>query len=79
MWQHLFCQYSRWIDQQHPLWKVVGKATGWNAGRCRHMQIAKLLSLEECNQAVMDFLAATDVRMFPPRLITVQSSSGRRG
>jgi hypothetical protein len=38
----------------------VGKATGWKAGRCRHVQISELFSIEECDQAVMDFLAATE-------------------
>ena len=31
------------------------------------MQISKLFSMEICDQAVMDFLAATDVRKFSPR------------
>ena len=45
----------------------MGKATGWKAGRCRHVQMFELFSMEICDQAVMDFLAATDVGMFPPR------------
>ena len=49
------------------LWKAVGKATGWKAGRCRHVQISELFSMEECDQAVMDFLAATEVGKFPPK------------
>jgi len=44
-----------------------GKATGWKAGRCRHVQISELFSMEKCDQAVMDFLAATDVGKFPPK------------
>jgi hypothetical protein len=32
------------------------------------VQISELLSLEKCNKAVMDFLAATDVGKFPPKL-----------
>jgi hypothetical protein len=31
------------------------------------MQIAELLSIEECNQVVMDFLAATKVEKSPPK------------
>ena len=65
--EHLFCHCSRWRDQQQTLWKAVGKVTGWIVGRCRHMQISELFSMEECEQAVMDFPAATEVGMFPPR------------
>jgi len=65
--EHLFCNCSRWRDQQKALWKAVGKATGWKVGRCRHLQVSELFSIEECDQAVMDFLAATDVGKFPPK------------
>jgi ribonuclease HI len=65
--EHLFRHCSRWRDQQKALWKAVGKATGWNAGRCRHVQVSELFSIEECDQAVMDFLAATEVGKFPPK------------
>jgi hypothetical protein len=58
---------AEWKAQQTTLWKIVGKATGWKAGRCRHVQMSKLFSTEICNQAVMDCLAATDVGKFPPR------------
>jgi hypothetical protein len=64
--EHLFRHCSRWKDQQKALWKAVGKATGWKAGRCRHAQISELFSMEKCDQAVMDILAATDVGKFPP-------------
>ena len=64
--EHLFRHCSRWRDQQKALWKAVGKATGWKAGRCRHVQISELFSIEECDQAVMDFLAATEVGKFSP-------------
>jgi hypothetical protein len=64
--EHLFRHSSRWRDQQKALWKAVGKATGWKAGRCRHVQVSELFSIEECDQAVMDFLAATEVGKFPP-------------
>jgi hypothetical protein len=35
--------------------------------RCQHVQISELFSLEMCDQAVMDFLAATEVGKFPRR------------
>ena len=57
--ENLFRHCSQWKDHQKELWKAVGKATGWKAGRCRHVQISELFSIEECDQAVMDFLAAT--------------------
>ena len=40
---------------------------GWKAGRCRHGQISELLTIHDCDQAVMDFLVATEVGKFPPR------------
>jgi len=40
---------------------------GWKADRRRHAQDSELFSLEECDQAVMDFLVATEVGMFPPK------------
>jgi len=67
MREHLFRHCSRWRDQQQALWKVVRKATGWKAGGCRHVQISELISVEECDQVVMDFLAATEVGKFPPK------------
>jgi len=66
-WEHLFCHCSRWKDQQNTLWKTVGQATRWKAGMCRHMQFSDRFTIEECNQAVMDFLAATEVEKFPPK------------
>jgi ribonuclease HI len=66
-WEHLFRHCSRWRDQQKPLWKVVREATGWKAGRCRHVQVSELVSRDECDQAVIDFLAATEVWKFPPK------------
>jgi hypothetical protein len=65
--EHLFRHCSRWRDQQKTLWKEVGKATGWRAGRCRHVQVSELLSMEKCDKAVMDFLIATDIGKFPPK------------
>ena len=36
-------------------------------GRCRDVQISELIPVEECEQAVMDFLAATEVGKFLPK------------
>jgi hypothetical protein len=66
-WEHLFCHCRRWRDQQKVLWNAVGKVTGWKAGKCRHVQVSELFSMEECDQAVLDFLAATEVGKFPPK------------
>ena len=41
--------------------------TGWKAGRCRHVQASELLSMDKCDQPVVDFLAATEVGKFPPK------------
>jgi hypothetical protein len=65
--EHLFPHCSRWGDQQKALWKAVGKAYSWKSGRFRHVQISELFSIEECDQVVMDFLAAPDVGKFPPK------------
>ena len=65
--EHLFCHCSKWTDPQKTLWNTVGQATGWKVVRCRHMQISEVFTIEECDQAVMDFLAPTEVGMFPPK------------
>jgi hypothetical protein len=65
--EHLFRHCSQWRDPQKVLWKAVGKVKGWNAGRCRHVQISKLYSIEESDQAVVDFMAATEVGKFLPK------------
>ena len=64
--EHLLHHCSRWKYQQRELWKKVGKATGWKAGRWRQAQVSELFSMEICDMAVMDFPAAMDVRKFPP-------------
>jgi hypothetical protein len=64
--EHLFRHCSRWKTQQKPLRKTVGQTTGWKAGRCQHVQISELFTIEESQQAVMDFLAATEDRKLPP-------------
>jgi len=76
--EHLFCHCSQWKDQQKTLWKKVGKATRWRAGRCRPVKVSELLSIEKCDQAVMDFLAATDVRKFPPKMDGAGRAGGQR-
>jgi hypothetical protein len=45
----------------------VKKETGWKAGRCRHVQVSELFSMEQCDQTVMDFQATTEVGKFPPK------------
>jgi len=65
---HLFRHCIRWRDQPKELWKTVGKVMRWKAGRCRHVQIAELFPIEEGNQAVLDFLAATEVGKSPPKV-----------
>jgi len=64
---HLFRHCSWWRDQQKALWKPVGKVTGGKAGRCQHVQVSELVSMEECNEAVKDFLAPTEVGKFPAK------------
>jgi len=66
--EHLFRHWSLRRDHQKELGMAVGKATVWKAGRCRHVQISELFSIEECDQAVMDFLPDTEVRKFPAKL-----------
>jgi len=39
--------------------------------------VCELLSIEKCYQAVMDFLAATDVGNFPPRIDGEGRAGGR--
>jgi len=77
--EHLFRHCSRWKDQQKMLRKEVGKATGWRTGRCRHVQVSELPSMEKCDNVVMDFLAATDVGKFPPRIDRRGRAGGLRG
>ena len=65
--EHLFNHCGCGRAKQKAQWKAMGKGIGWTAGRCRHVQISELFCVEECDQAVMDFLAATEVGKFPPR------------
>jgi len=64
--EHRFGHCSRWRDQHKSQWKAEEKATGSNAVRCRHVQIFELFTIEQCDQVVIDFLAATEVGKFPP-------------
>ena len=66
-WDHLFRHCRRSRDQQKSLWKAEGKVTGCKEGRCLHLQVSELLSTEECDHVVMDFLAVTNVGKFPPK------------
>jgi Na+-transporting NADH:ubiquinone oxidoreductase subunit NqrF len=78
MREHLFRHCSRWKYQQKMLWKEVGKATEWRAGRCRHVKVSELFSIEKWDQAVMDFLVATDVGKFPPKTSAGATAGGQR-
>jgi hypothetical protein len=69
MRKHCIRHCNQWIVQYAEPWKAVRKAMGWKAGRCRHVQICGLLSIEGCDQAVMVFLAATDVGKVPAKLV----------
>jgi len=42
-------------------------ATVWKAGKCRHVHVSELLSMDAFDQAVMGFLAATEIGKFPPK------------
>jgi len=75
MWEHPFCHWGQWSKSQKALWKAEGKETGWKAGRCGYVLVSELFSMEEWDLAVVDFLVATDVGMFPPTCIEVRSGS----
>jgi len=63
-----FNRHCSWLRvHQRELWKVVGKAMGWKAGLCREVQISVPFAIEESDQAVMDFLVATEVGKFLPK------------
>jgi hypothetical protein len=65
MREYVFHHCSWWKCQQTVLRKAVGKATGWTACRCQHVQISKLFYMEKYNQVRMDILVATDIGKFP--------------
>jgi len=60
-WENLFHHSSRWKVRQKVDWKAVGQATGWKAGRCRHVNVSELFSVEACDQVVMVSMGATDM------------------
>jgi len=70
-WEHLFHPSSCCRDHEKPLWKMVGKTTGWIVARCRHMQSSELSSMELCDRIVRDFLEPSEVGKFPPNLAEV--------
>jgi hypothetical protein len=67
--EHLFRYCSQWKNQQNVVSKEVRKATGWRAGRCLHVQVSELLSMQKCDKAEMAFLIATDIGKFLPRRV----------
>ena len=78
-WEHLFHPCSRWRDQQKTVLKEVGKATGWRAGRYRHVQFSELLSMKRRDSTVMAFLIATDIGKFPHKLAEGKEESEPAG
>ena len=51
-----------------PLQEVEEGAAGTvESRRYSHLQVSELFSMEKCNQAVIDFLAVTEVGKFPRR------------
>jgi len=68
MQKHHFPNCNRWKDQRKTLSEEVGKETGCSAGTHRHVTVSELLSIQKCDQAVMDFLSATDVGKIPPKM-----------
>jgi hypothetical protein len=47
--------------------KKVSRSSGLESGQMWKVQISELFSMETCDQALMGFLVATDVRKFPPK------------
>jgi hypothetical protein len=40
---------------------------GWKVGRCRHVLVSELHSVEDVDPVVMNIRAATEVWMIPPK------------
>ena len=62
--EHLFKNCPQWKSQQRTLWSTVLETTRKLPGPTRgrtHTNIAELLADERCSQAVIQFLATTDV------------------
>jgi len=76
--EHLSRHVSPWRDQPKPLSKAVRMITGWNAARCRHLQVSGMFSTEECDDAVVHFLAATGDGEFLPKWMEPARSGPRR-
>jgi len=55
----------KWRNEQRELWKAVGREPGWKAGRCGHVHVSEMFSMEKYDQAVIYFLEATAVGKFP--------------
>lgn len=57
----------------------------WKVGRCQDVQLSELFYIKECDQAVMNFLVATEVGKFLHKWMTVwyyvgvKANSGMRG
>lgn len=66
-WEYLLRHYCWWKYQQCELCREVGKGRHWKAGRCRQADVSELLSMDKCDKAVIDILAAMDIRKFPPK------------
>jgi len=76
--EHLFHHCTQRKEQQKGLWKTAEEATGWKGTRFRHVQISELFSMEQCDQLVMNIVAATDVGKFPPKVVEVPMQEERR-
>ena len=75
--EHLFKNCPQWKSQQKTLWATVLEETrklpGPLWGRDR-TSIAELLADERCSQAVLDFLATTDVGRMSDPPVTSEAS-----
>jgi hypothetical protein len=64
--EHPLHHCRQWKYQQQELWKKVGKATDWIAGRCQQVQVSERFSMQICDMVVLDVLEAMGVGKFPP-------------
>jgi hypothetical protein len=56
--EHLFKHCRRWKDQQAPMWRAIGRATGRKRPNTSRAQI---FGDERCTAAILEFLATTEV------------------